>query len=84
MAQSFGLPAVRLSKNRDLEKGLKKVLAMRGPVVCELACTPHYTFAPKLSARKLPDGTMISPTLEDMFPFLDRKEMDQNKVQTGK
>ena len=80
VAQSFGLPAVRLNKNCDLEKGLKKILAMRGPVVCELDCTPNYTFAPKLSARKLPDGTMISPTLEDMFPFLDRKEFEENKL----
>ena len=80
VAKSFGLPAVRLTKNRDLEKGLKKVLAMRGPVVCELDCTPNYTFAPKLSARKLPDGTMVSPTLEDMFPFLDRKEFAEAKL----
>ena len=80
VAKAFGLPAVRLTKNRDVEKGLKKVLAMPGPVVCELDCTPDYTFAPKLSARKLPDGTMVSPTLEDMFPFLDRKEFEEAKL----
>ncbi len=74
VAKSFGLPTVRLIKNRDLEKGIKKVLSMPGPVVCELDCTSNYIFAPKLSARKLSDGTMVSPTLEDMFPFLDRKE----------
>lgn len=74
VAKAFDLPFVRLSKNRDLEKGIKKVLSMPGPVVCELDCTHNYAFAPKLSARKLPDGTMVSPTLEDMFPFLDRKE----------
>lgn len=80
VAKSFGLPTVRLTKNRDLEKGLKKVLAMRGPVVCELDCTPDYTFSPKLSARKLADGTMVSPTLEDMFPFLDRNEFEEAKL----
>ncbi|MBR4356077.1 MAG: thiamine pyrophosphate-binding protein [Elusimicrobiaceae bacterium] len=80
VAQAFGLPAVRLTKNRDLEKGIKKVLAVKGPVVCELDCTSDYTFAPKLSARKLPDGTMVSPSLEDMFPFLTRKEFKENKL----
>lgn len=79
IAKAFGLPAVRLSTNCGLEKGIKKVLATAGPVVCELVCTPDYTFAPKLSARKLPDGTMVSPTLEDMFPFLDRAEFEENK-----
>ena len=28
-------------------------------------------------AKRLPDGTMVSPSLEDMFPFLDRKEMEE-------
>ncbi len=84
VAQSFGLPTVRISKNKDLEKGIKQVLSMPGPVVCELACTTDYTFAPKLSARKLPDGTMVSPSLEDMFPFLDRAEFEAAKYPTGK
>jgi len=77
VAKSFGLPAVRLSKNREVRKGIEKVLAMKGPVVCELDCTSDYIFSPKLSSRKLPDGTMVSPTLEDMFPFLDRKEFEE-------
>ena len=84
VAKAFGLPAVRLSKNRDLEKGIKQVLAMPGPIVCELDCTSDYAFAPKLSARKLPDGTMVSPTLEDMFPFLDRTAFEKSKYKTVK
>lgn len=80
LAKAFGLPAVKISKNKDLQKGIEKVLEMLGPVVCELDCTPDYTFSPKLSARKLSDGTMVSPTLEDMFPFLDRKEFEENKI----
>lgn len=80
IAKAFGLPAMRISKNKDLEKGIKQVLAHKGPLVCELDCTPDYTFAPKLSARKLPDGTMVSPSLEDMYPFLDRDELNANKL----
>ena len=80
VARSFGLPAMRLTKNRDLEQGIKRVLALPGPMVCELDCTSDYTFAPKLSARKLPDGTMVSPTLEDMFPFLARNEFEEAKL----
>jgi len=38
----------------------------------------EYAFSPKLSAKKLPDGTMVSPSLEDMFPFLDRDEYERN------
>ena len=56
------------------------VLAANEPVLCEVVVNPDYTFSPKLSARKLPDGTMISPTLEDMFPFLDRDEFERNMI----
>ena len=75
VAKSFGLPAVRLTKNGTVEKGIKKVLSMRGPVVCEVDCTTDSVFSPKLSARQLPDGTLQSPSLEDMFPFLTREEL---------
>lgn len=80
VAEAFGLPSVRISTNSELSDKLQRVLTMPGPVVCEVDCTENYTFAPKLSARKLPDGTMISPSLEDMYPFLDRKEMEENTI----
>ena len=78
VAQAFDLPAVRIGKNDELAGKIQEVLNTPGPVVCELECTENYTFAPKLSARKLEDGTMVSPSLEDMFPFLNRKELAEN------
>ena len=32
-------------------------------------------FEPKLSAKRLPDGSMVSLPLEDMYPFLLEDEM---------
>ncbi len=84
VAKAFGLPTLRITTNKDLAKGIQHVLETDGPVLCELVCTPDYTFAPKLSARKLSDGTMISPTLEDMYPFLDRAEFEKAAYKTVK
>ena len=78
VAQAFGLPAVRIGKNDELAGKIQEVLNTPGPVVCELECTENYTFAPKLSARKLEDGSMVSPSLEDMFPVLEREELAEN------
>ena len=36
---------------------------------------PEQGFAPKVIAEKLPDGTIVSKPLEDMFPWLDREEL---------
>ncbi len=84
VAKAFGLPAVRIQKNKDVEKGIKKVLSTKGPMVCELDCTSDYIFSPKLSSRKLPNGTLASPSLEDMFPFLDRNEFRKTQFHPSK
>lgn len=78
IAKAFGLPALCVNKNSQLKSKISKVLNMQGAVVCVLDCIDNYTFAPKLSARKLPDGTMVTQSLEDMHPFLDRKELKEN------
>lgn len=44
----------------------------------ELFVDPKQAFSPKLASRKLPDGTMVSPSLEDMAPFLPREELAKN------
>ena len=35
---------------------------------------------PKTSFMQLADGRMISPPLEDLYPFLDRKEFMDNMI----
>lgn len=80
LGNAFGLKTVKIDNLKNLEEQIRKVLETPGPVLCEVMLTPGYTFAPKLSARKLSDGTMISPSLEDMYPFLDRKEMKENTI----
>jgi acetolactate synthase-1/2/3 large subunit len=44
----------------------------------ELFVDQDLPFSPKLASRKLPDGTMVSPSLEDMAPFLSREELADN------
>jgi acetolactate synthase-1/2/3 large subunit len=37
-------------------------------------------FAPKLSSRRLEDGSMVTSALEDLAPFLSRKELADNML----
>lgn len=52
-----------------------------GPVLCEAVLDETQYFAPKLSSKVLPSGKIVSPPLDDMFPFLDRDEYEANKLQ---
>lgn len=78
LAEGFGLKSVRISNPTNMDTEIRDILKMKEPVVCEVIVEKEYAFTPKLSAKKLPDGTMVSPSLEDMFPFLDRKEYEEN------
>ena len=80
LAKVFGIKSVKLNNPSFIEKTITAVLNEKGPVLCEVITAPDYIFTPKLSARKLDDGTMISPSLEDMYPFLDRAEFNKNII----
>ena len=78
VAQAFGLKTKRINNPKTMQSDIKEVLNTDGAILCEVITEKEYAFLPKLSSRKLPDGTMVSPSLEDMYPFLDRKEFKEN------
>ena len=45
-------------------------------MICEVFLDTEQPFEPKPSAKKLPDGTLVSPPLEDLAPFLPREELE--------
>ena len=76
VANAFGIKAVRISDNEMMQEQIKSVLDYNGPVLCDVQVKSDYIFSPKLSSKKLEDGTMVSASLEDMYPFLDRDTYD--------
>ena len=80
LAKGFGIKGIKIQNPKEIEKKIKEVLKLHEPVICEVMVEKNYIFQPKLSSKKLEDGTMISSRLEDMFPFLDREEFDRNML----
>lgn len=80
IARAYGFPVVKIAKNSELNKKIEKVLSEKGPILCEVVLSPTQGFMPKASSRKLPDGSFVSRPLEDMYPFLSRKELRKNMI----
>ena len=78
VAAAFGWKYTVIDSIAAAEKLIPEILAENVPVFCDVKLVPDYVFAPKLSARRLEDGTLVSPSLEDMAPFLSREEMRDN------
>jgi acetolactate synthase-1/2/3 large subunit len=79
LATAYGLPAMRIEK-ADFAAPLRQFLALEGPAVCEVMLDPAQEFEPKLTSRRLEDGTLATPALEDMAPFLSREELASNML----
>lgn len=80
IGSAFGIKSIKIERASELNIKIDEVLKANEPIICEVIVTPDYSFTPKLSARKLEDGTMMSPSLEDMFPFLERSELEENMI----
>jgi len=77
VANAYGIPAVRID-HVDCLQQLWTLLEAPGPALCEIVVDPAQEFEPRLKSRQLPDGTIVSPALEDMYPFLEPEELASN------
>ena len=78
VAEAYGIPAIRLIEPNALDETIAEVLATDGPIVCHVLLDPKQGFEPRIKSRVMPDGTIVSPALDDMFPFLDPDEHARN------
>lgn len=74
LGPAYGYPYYSIKSNDELSV-IDTVLAQKGPVMCEIFVNREQKFEPKSATKKLPDGTLVSPPLEDLAPFLDRDEL---------
>jgi acetolactate synthase-1/2/3 large subunit len=77
LAGAYGLPATSIRTAEDFPS-ITNFLEEPGPGLCEVHLDPAQEFEPRLKSRQLPDGKLVSPNLEDMYPFLDSAELAAN------
>ena len=77
IAHAYGFPFIRAHHNEELHDAVAATLATDGPAICEIMVTLTQQFLPKSAAKRLPDGSIISPPLEDLAPYLPDEEMDR-------
>ncbi len=78
IASAFGYSYIGIHTGAELSDKLDEALDTEAPVLCEVFTDTDQVWAPKSSARRLPDGTLTSPPLEDLAPFLSREELAEN------
>ena len=66
-----------MRSNKEVHEVLQKVLEKKGPVFTEIFTDTDQRWEPKSSTKRLEDGTLVSPPLEDLAPFLPREELEK-------
>jgi len=80
IATAFDFKYFSIKNHDELKADLGSIMSTTGAFICEVFLDLHQEFSPKLSSKKLEDGTMISSPLEDMFPFLSEEELKSNML----
>lgn len=75
IATAYEIKGVRINSIDEIEKKVKEVLEFKGPVICDVMTPEWQMLVPRTASEKKPDGTLVAKPYEDMFPFLDRKEL---------
>lgn len=80
IAFAYEIPYYSCRNDDETSRVLEKVLGENGYVLCEVFASTSQAFEPKSATRRLADGTLVSPPLEDMAPFLSREELRENMI----
>lgn len=83
IAYAYGISYTCISDADRIGDIVKKVLDAEGAVICEVMIDKTQFFAPKFSSEAMPDGSIVSPAIDDMAPFLPREEYLENKIEDG-
>jgi acetolactate synthase I/II/III large subunit len=78
IAAVYDFPFVRIASADEMHTKIAEVLALPGPVICEVMLQENEGLRPKVSAIVQADGSMTSMPLEDMTPLLSLAEMEEN------
>ena len=80
LGEAFGFSVSRIAAHAGMGEAIQAALATNGPSLCEVVLDKAQPFAPKLSSRRLDDGSMVTSALEDLAPFLSREELADNML----
>lgn len=80
IAKAYHIPSFNVSNNRQLESTIKTVLKTRGPIICEINLSKNQQIKPKITFTVKENGKWVAKPLEDMYPFLDRREFNENMI----
>jgi acetolactate synthase-1/2/3 large subunit len=83
LADAFDHLYVRIDSLEEFERKIEQVIEHDGPVLCDVRTPAWQLLVPRVASKQLESGKMVSMPYDDMFPFLEREEYQQNCLWTN-
>jgi acetolactate synthase-1/2/3 large subunit len=77
LGTAFNIPTFQIRTWEDFETVIPLFQSIEGPAICEVFMHPRQLFVPKLSLAIQKDGSLISPPLEDLSPFISKQQLEE-------
>lgn len=78
LAYAYGIPYRHCDHKNDINAAIDWMNAENGYCMLEVHCDTSQFFEPKSATKRQEDGSLYSPPLEDLAPFLEREELRKN------
>lgn len=77
LADCYDFPFKSISNADELERAVDWLINTEGRAILELVQNEPDPISPKLSSKKLDDGSIVSPPIDDLFPFISKEEYEE-------
>lgn len=74
IAFAYGMPYKKIKSHNNVDSGIDWLLSTEGFCLCEVLQDTEQPIEPRIISKKLSDGTMVSPPIDDLAPFLSKDD----------
>jgi acetolactate synthase-1/2/3 large subunit len=75
LAMAFGFEYTKIKSTRELMDSIES-LSNKVPQLFDISMDPKQKYFPRLATNKLPDGSFVSPPIEDLTPLLELETLE--------
>ncbi|MCR5209551.1 MAG: thiamine pyrophosphate-binding protein [Lachnospiraceae bacterium] len=76
VADTFGFAYKAIDKDKDIDEGIDWILGYKGRAILDLVQKELDPIIPRLSSKQVEGGKLVSPTIDDLAPFLTKDEYE--------
>ena len=72
IAKAYGIKYDCIFDESELQEGVQRVLSNQEAIICEVMGDIRFEEIPRTQTRVFEDGTIVSSSLEDLYPFISK------------